>query len=72
MSVDVIIIGGGISGLVAAERLSRAKELKVLVLEAADRIGGRILSEVKDGLGTVEYGGHVLQVFKLVLNLTSV
>ncbi len=42
---DVIVIGAGISGLVAAQRLvATANELKVLVLEARDRIGGRVYS----------------------------
>lgn len=40
---DVIIAGAGIAGLAAAERLGSAG-LKVLVLEARDRVGGRILS----------------------------
>jgi hypothetical protein len=40
---DVLVVGAGIAGLVSAERLGRAG-LKVLVLEARDRIGGRILS----------------------------
>lgn len=38
---DVIIIGAGASGLMAAKKLSDAG-LTVLVLEARDRIGGRI------------------------------
>lgn len=38
---DCIVIGGGASGLVSAARLSRAGR-RVLVLEAADRLGGCI------------------------------
>ena len=38
---DVIIIGAGSAGLAAARELSAA-QLKVIVLEARDRIGGRI------------------------------
>jgi monoamine oxidase len=41
MKVDVIIIGAGAAGLMAAKELS-ANDKKVLVLEARDRIGGRI------------------------------
>lgn len=41
MDADVIIIGAGAAGLAAARELSAA-QLKVIVLEARDRIGGRI------------------------------
>ena len=40
---DVIIIGAGISGLAAAEKLHQ-KNYNILILEARDRIGGRIWS----------------------------
>ncbi|CAG7976577.1 unnamed protein product [Penicillium olsonii] len=38
---DVIIIGAGFTGLIAARDLSQRHNLKVLLLEARDRIGGR-------------------------------
>jgi oxygen-dependent protoporphyrinogen oxidase len=41
-TVDVVVVGAGISGLVAAWEL---RDLDVLVLEASNRVGGKILSE---------------------------
>ncbi|MEP6852184.1 MAG: protoporphyrinogen oxidase [bacterium] len=39
----VVVVGGGIAGLAAAERLGRARpDDEVVVLEAADRIGGKL------------------------------
>src|SRR5262245_34864179 len=43
MSADVIIIGAGVAGLSAARALSGAG-LSVIILEARDSIGGRILT----------------------------
>lgn len=40
---DAIIIGAGIAGLSTAAELSRAG-LKVLILEARERLGGRIFT----------------------------
>lgn len=41
---DVIVVGAGVTGLTAAYRLCQAGR-DVLVLEARDRIGGRLLTE---------------------------
>jgi monoamine oxidase len=46
--VDTIIIGGGLSGIYAAFLLSKKKKPCVL-LEARDRVGGRILSPEHQG-----------------------
>jgi oxygen-dependent protoporphyrinogen oxidase len=49
MSVDVIVVGAGLSGLVTAYRLHRSG-LRVQVFEAAARPGGVIGSERKNGV----------------------
>ncbi|MFK0042210.1 flavin monoamine oxidase family protein [Paenarthrobacter sp. NPDC090517] len=56
LSTDVVIIGAGMAGLTAANTLTAAG-LDVLVLEARDRVGGRVKSEIHDGC-LVEVGGQ--------------
>ncbi len=47
---DVLVIGGGISGLAACWRLKRhAPERQVLLLEASPRFGGVIRTDPRDG-----------------------
>lgn len=45
---DVVVVGAGVSGLTAA-KLLRDAGLRVIVLEARDRIGGRTHTERADG-----------------------
>lgn len=55
--VDVIVVGAGLAGLTAAREVQRAG-YSVLVLEARDRVGGRVLNHpLGDGL-VVDVGGQ--------------
>lgn len=55
---DVVVIGAGVAGLVAARELTD-RGYQVLVLEARDRVGGRTFNApLPDGTGVVELGGQ--------------
>ncbi|HEV2634832.1 MAG TPA: NAD(P)/FAD-dependent oxidoreductase [Actinocrinis sp.] len=58
MRADVVVVGAGVAGLSTAARLSQAG-LEVLVLEAADRLGGRAADERVDGY-TIGDGAHLV------------
>ncbi|MDL9981330.1 flavin monoamine oxidase family protein [Microbacterium sp. ASV49] len=53
---DVVVIGAGAAGLTAANELKKAG-LSVAVLEARDRVGGRLWTDVIDG-AMLEIGGQ--------------
>src|SRR5258708_36388738 len=55
---EVVIIGAGVAGLTAARELSAAG-VQVLVLEARDRLGGRVLTHHTPD-GPVELGAEVV------------
>ena len=65
-SVDYVVVGGGINGLVAAAMLGK-KGRKVIVLERNDRIGGCLRTEEITAPGFV----HDVMATTLVLFLTS-
>lgn len=53
---DVVIVGAGAAGTTAANELKKAG-LSVVVLEARDRVGGRLWTDVVDG-AMLEIGGQ--------------
>lgn len=58
LSTDVLVIGAGLAGLACAQRL-RAAGRRVLVLEARQRLGGRIWTERHQG-SPIELGASWL------------
>jgi phytoene dehydrogenase-like protein len=48
MQPPIIIAGGGIAGLACASQLIQ-QNLPVVLLEASDRVGGRVRTDIVDG-----------------------
>ncbi|QQS28359.1 MAG: FAD-dependent oxidoreductase [Sphingobacteriales bacterium] len=66
---DVVIVGGGIAGLTAAIELQN-EGLNVKLLEATDRVGGRVKTDIVDGF-LLDHGFQVLltaypEVFRML------
>jgi len=58
---DVIVVGAGLSGLMAARKILKSQETaSVVVLEARDRVGGRMFAQQAGGerKGWVDLGGQ--------------
>jgi monoamine oxidase len=55
LSVDVVVVGGGLSGLQAAYDIQRAG-FSCVVLEARDRVGGKTWSQPTKGGSVVDVG----------------
>jgi len=60
---DVIVLGGGVSGLSTITALTRSGYTKTLLIEGQDRLGGRIFTTpvalANGTLSHVEYGATV-------------
>ncbi len=71
---DIVIIGAGLSGLLIAAQLKRAG-MKVRILEARDRIGGRIFTHNTASdhppleMGATWFGDHHPNLMRLLGNL---
>lgn len=66
--MDIIIIGAGLSGIYSASILNKLG-YKVKILEARDRIGGRIYT-IKDGNNSIDLGGQWISSTQLrVMNI---
>ncbi|MDQ1511527.1 MAG: monoamine oxidase [Actinomycetota bacterium] len=73
VEADIVVVGAGLAGLAAARSL-QASGSDVVVLEARDRVGGRVLNHQLPGGEVVEMGGQwigpsQLRVNKLVAEL---
>jgi monoamine oxidase len=58
---DVIVVGAGLSGLMAARKILKSQETaSVMVLEARDRVGGRMFAQQagRERKGWVDLGGQ--------------
>ena len=62
LEYDVIIIGAGWAGLIAARDISQYTYLKVLVVEVRDRIGGRTWTVNERGQEFEMGGGWVCTI----------
>jgi monoamine oxidase len=57
---EVAVVGAGLSGLVAARRLVRSGVERVQVIEARDRVGGRVNRFTTEAGRSVETGGEFI------------
>jgi oxygen-dependent protoporphyrinogen oxidase len=55
----IVVVGGGITGLAAAHRLRTSSSARVVLIEPADRLGGKLRTERVDGF-VVDAGPEAL------------
>jgi monoamine oxidase len=66
----VVVVGAGLAGLAAADALQRAGR-EVVVLEARDRVGGRVWSRELDNGAVVEMGAEFILPGNTVVEETA-
>ena len=66
---DAVVVGAGVSGLVAAHRL-RAEGADVVVVEASGRVGGRVWSPTAAGV-RFEAGGEAVDLVNETLRTVA-
>ena len=73
MEADVIVIGGGLSGLAAADGLkNHDSSLRVIVLEANEQVGGRTMS-IKINDSYFDLGGQwIMPEHKELLQVNNI
>lgn len=58
---QVLVLGGGVSGVMAARELWAAGIQDYLLVEARDELGGRLMSHTLDNGLTVELGANWIE-----------
>lgn len=66
----VLVVGAGLAGISAARELSH-RGYRVTVLEARDRVGGRLSSNFDDGNSAVDLGAVRCSPKNLTYRLTA-
>ncbi|XP_042240426.1 peroxisomal N(1)-acetyl-spermine/spermidine oxidase-like isoform X2 [Homarus americanus] len=77
VNVDVVVIGGGVAGLSALNTLFTHGVKDILLLEAQDRLGGRVHTIRQDGVLVEEgaewiHGGEQNSLYRLATKLDAV